>query len=163
MHARPAMNKRKRARQKSFMHHLLSAAGVLDVSSEAATSEAHLREEASKVGGRCRGGRRDASQGCKACHPARASIHVQAHGGGRRRPRAGRCALDSSSAYCVGESRPPVTPLPRPLMFFNVFGIGQKHMFFTVFLRFCTVFGFCHLGLRGQGVGLGLRATTIEI
>ena len=54
------MNKRKIACQKSFMHHLLSAAGVLDVSSEAATSEAHLREEASKVGGRCRGGRRDA-------------------------------------------------------------------------------------------------------
>ena len=37
---------------------------------------------------------------------------------------------------CFGVSLPP----PRPRVFFNVFGIGQKPVFFTVFLRLCTVF-----------------------
>ena len=71
--------------QKSASKRLHITCGLLpecwDVSSEAAaTSKAHLRKEASEVGGRCRGGRRDAGQGCKARRQARASIHVQAHG-----------------------------------------------------------------------------------
>ena len=32
-----------------------------------------------------------------------------------------------------------VSPPPSPRVFFNVFGIGQTHVFFTVFLRLCTV------------------------
>ena len=82
---RYARDDRDQSAQKSASKRLHITCGLLpecwDVSSEAAaTNKAHLRKEASEVGGCCRGGRRDAGQGCKARRQARASIHVQAHG-----------------------------------------------------------------------------------
>ena len=51
------------------------------------------------------------------------------------------------------------TPPPSPRVFFNVFGIGPKHVFFTVLLRLClcTVFAI----YRGPNAANGTADCTV--
>ena len=47
---------------------------------------------------------------------------------------------------CFGVTLPPPSP-PSPRAFFNVLGIGQRHVFLTTFSE--ALYCFCHLGTGG--------------